>query len=124
MASKLVLILSIVGALLFLFAGAGKLAGMEQVTDNLENNLNVPAWAIPVIGAIEVVGAVLLLVPKTRFWGAAVLTLVAIGAVATHLINADWAGFIAPAVPGTVVAVVAWKTMPDEVRAKVGASPA
>ena len=47
MANKIVLILSIVGALLFLFAGVAKLVGAEQMTDNLEDNLNVPGWAIP-----------------------------------------------------------------------------
>lgn len=124
MANKIVLILSIVGALLFLFAGVAKLVGAEQMTDNLEDNLNVPGWAIPVIGAIEVVGAVLLLVPKTRFWGAAGLTLVAIGAFATHVIHADWAGMAVPAVLGLIVAFVAWKTMPADVRAKIGGRPA
>lgn len=122
--SRLILVLSIIAAVMFLFVGGAKLAGVEDIVDNLENNLNVPGWAIPVIGALEAIGAVAILFPKTRFWAAAGLTAITFGAVLTHLINADWAGWPMAFVLGLLAGFIAWKTMPDSVRARIGAQPA
>ena len=45
------------------------------------------AWFATVVGVIEVVGAVLLLIPRVAFYGAVLLLIVMGGAVYTHLSN-------------------------------------
>jgi uncharacterized membrane protein YphA (DoxX/SURF4 family) len=42
-----------------------------------------PAWFSPVVGGVEIVAAVLLLLPRRRFLGAGILVLLMTGAVTT-----------------------------------------
>jgi uncharacterized membrane protein YphA (DoxX/SURF4 family) len=46
-----------------------------------------PAWFSYVVGAGELLAAVLLILPRRRFLGAVLLVLIMTGAVATHIIN-------------------------------------
>jgi uncharacterized membrane protein YphA (DoxX/SURF4 family) len=48
-----------------------------------------PSWFRFVVGAGEIVGAVLLLFPRRRFLGAALLGVILVGAVLTHVVNQD-----------------------------------
>jgi uncharacterized membrane protein YphA (DoxX/SURF4 family) len=48
-----------------------------------------PSWFRFVVGSGEIVGAVLLLVPRRRFLGAALLGLILVGAIVTHIVNQD-----------------------------------
>jgi uncharacterized membrane protein YphA (DoxX/SURF4 family) len=48
-----------------------------------------PPWFRFVVGAGEVVGAVLLVVPRRRLLGAALLGVILVGAVLTHIVNGD-----------------------------------
>ena len=45
------------------------------------------AWFVYVIGVIEVGGGVLVLHPRTAFWGGALLAIEMIGATLTHLVT-------------------------------------
>lgn len=95
---------TVVGALLMFMAGITKLLGVDMLVDMLLG-LNVPLWAIPVIGTIEVIGALLFIFPRTSFYGGLVLLAVLFGAFVTHILNADWAGMVQPVVPGVFVAM-------------------
>ncbi len=106
-------ILSILTGIAFLGAGASKVTQQQAIIDNLHGALGVPLWAIPVIGSFEILGAILLIIPKTRFWGGKLLTTIMVGAVITHLINADFVGFIPPLVLGTLAGTVAWIERPE-----------
>lgn len=100
-----------------LFAsGAGKLTG---AMDAALAGLGVPLWAIPLIGLAELIGAIGFVVPKTRFYGGAVLSFVLLGAVGTHALNADFAGLVAPAILLAAIASLSWIQRPDVVRAHV-----
>jgi uncharacterized membrane protein YphA (DoxX/SURF4 family) len=48
-----------------------------------------PAWVSPVVGGVEIVAAVLLLLPRRRFLGAGMLVLLMTGAVTTHIVDHD-----------------------------------
>jgi uncharacterized membrane protein YphA (DoxX/SURF4 family) len=48
-----------------------------------------PAWVSPVVGGVEIVAAVLLLLPRRRFLGAVMLVLLMTGAVTTHIVDHD-----------------------------------
>jgi uncharacterized membrane protein YphA (DoxX/SURF4 family) len=51
--------------------------------------LGYPSWFRFVVGSGEIVGAVLLLVPRRRFLGAALLGVILVGAIVTHIVNQD-----------------------------------
>jgi putative oxidoreductase len=75
---------SVLLTLMFLTAGGGKLmnpAGAGQMFAQY----GYPAWFAVVIGAVEVAGAVLLLVPRTALYAAGALAVTMAGAVFAHL---------------------------------------
>ena len=84
----LTIILQIVLALMFLFAGLGKIFGSKVHIDGF-NRWRLPQWFRVVTGLIELVGGAALIV---GFWeeswiaaGSLVLGIVAIGGVLTHI---------------------------------------
>jgi len=97
-------------ALAFGAAGAAKLAGvppMIQVFDAI----GAGQWFRYVTGAVEIIGAVLILIPATGFFGALLLAATMIGAVATHLVLIG--GSPMPAVVlGLLSTFVAWRLRP------------
>ncbi len=83
-------------AALFLMAGGSKLAGVERHVQGFEH-WGWPDWMRLVVGAVEVTSAVLLLIPRTAFFGAGTLVVVMAGATYTHLFRADDEGGMAAA---------------------------
>jgi putative oxidoreductase len=77
-------IIRILLALAFLAAGGAKLAGASPMVAIFEQ-VGVGQWFRLVTGALEVVGAVLVLIPRTSQWGALLLAAIMVGAVFTHL---------------------------------------
>src|SRR5258708_26765262 len=68
----------------FLFAGGSKLAAAPAMVEVFAR-IGVGQWFRYLTGALEVIGAVALLVPRTAFYGALLLALVMAGAVVPHL---------------------------------------
>lgn len=79
-----VLIVSVLVGLLMILAGAGKLF---QPDPNLRafRQFGLASWMVPVVGVAELVGGLLLVVPRTAWVGAGVVSIVMLGAVLTHL---------------------------------------
>jgi putative oxidoreductase len=97
-------------ALAFGAAGIAKLAGAAQMVQVFEA-IGFGQWFRLVTGVVEVVGAVLLLVPATGFFGGALLSATMIGAVATHLFMIG--GSAVPAlVLGLLSGFIAWRERP------------
>jgi putative oxidoreductase len=71
-------------ALAFAAAGAAKLLGVPMMVD-IFTHIGVGQWFRYLTGAVEVTGAVLLLVPPTGLLGALLLGATMVGAVFTHL---------------------------------------
>jgi putative oxidoreductase len=76
--------LQIASAAMFLFAGGLKLAGAPLMVREF-GVIGVGQWFRYVTGTIEVVSAVLLLVPSVAAYGAAALAVTMAGAITTHL---------------------------------------
>ena len=93
-------------ALAFLGAASGKLLGKPEMVGLFET-IGIGQWFRYVTGLLEVTGAVLIVVPRTRFFGAALLSMVMVGAVMTHLFILHNAPTPA-AVLLVLAAVVAW----------------
>jgi uncharacterized membrane protein YphA (DoxX/SURF4 family) len=73
----------------FAYSGISKLIGGSPLIDRF-TYWGYPAWFLLVVGAAEVVGAALLILPKTALYGAIVLGAVMAGAVFTHVRYAEW----------------------------------
>jgi uncharacterized membrane protein YphA (DoxX/SURF4 family) len=73
----------------FLFSGISKVAGTSPMADRFLY-WGYPQWFLLVVGAAEILGAALLAIPKTAFYGAAVLGVVMAGAIFTHVRHTEW----------------------------------
>lgn len=116
--------LSVPLALMFLMSGSGKLANGEtaggMAFDEQFVAWGLPAWFRFPVGLAEIAGAIGLLVPRLRFLAAAGLTLLMLGAVGTHLANAEWVAAPIPAVLSALAATVAWLARPGWVVQRMG----
>jgi len=77
--------LQVLLAAAFLMAGASKLAGAEMMVQQFEV-IGLGPWFRHLTGALEVVAAVLLLVPGRGGYGALLLVPIMIGAAIAHLV--------------------------------------
>ncbi len=94
----------IILTLAFFGAGAAKLAGFEMMVATYET-IGIGQWFRYLTGIIEAGSAILLLVPRTQFWGAALLVCTMIGAVLAHLLILG-PGAMPAAILGLLSAVV------------------
>jgi putative oxidoreductase len=105
-------------ALAFGAAGIAKLLGVEQMVQ-LFSAIGFGQWFRYLVGAVEVVGAVLMLIPATGFFGGLLLTAINVGAVTTHLLLIG--GNPAPAIVMFVLsAFIAWQQWPASRLAATG----
>jgi hypothetical protein len=93
-------------ALAFVGAGSSKLLGKPEMVALFEA-VGVGQWFRYVTGLLELTGALLIVVPRTKFFGAALLSVVMVGAVLTHLFILHTAP-TAPAVLLALAGIVAW----------------
>jgi uncharacterized membrane protein YphA (DoxX/SURF4 family) len=77
-------VLQITAALMFLMAGSSKLLGNPMMVGMFQT-IGLGQWFRYLTGGLEVVGAILLLIPALAGLGGALLVPVMIGAVVTHL---------------------------------------
>jgi len=92
--------LLVVIAAIFIPTAVMKFTNAEQVVANF-SKWDLVKWK-NVIGAMELVGLVLLLIPKTNLVGALILTSIMFGAIYTHLTHAE------PIFFNVAIVVVIW----------------
>ena len=80
-----VTVLSVLLALMFLGASVPKLLGAPDAVAGFAK-YGYPDWVRLVVGVTEVVAAVLLLVPRLAWVGAAAIAVIMVGATYTHLV--------------------------------------
>ena len=97
-------------ALAFVFVGSGKLAGTAAMVE-LFDKVGVGPWFRYLTGLLEVAGGIGLLIPRYAFYAAALLSIVMIGAVFTHV--SIIGGSPAPAASLLVLSgIIAWLRKP------------
>jgi putative oxidoreductase len=97
-------------AAMFLFAGSLKLTGAPMMVAMFDV-IGIGQWFRYLTGSIEVVSAILLLVPSLALFGALLLIPTMIGAVLTHLFIVGGS----PAIPIVLLALtiaIAWTRRP------------
>ena len=103
---------AVVLAGVFVMFGAGKFIDPAKWIEKFAA-WGIPAWFVPVSGALEVAGAVGLLIPVVRGLAGLGLALFMVGAVATHAVHAE-IGMIF--VAGAILAgsaAVGWLRLPE-----------
>ncbi|MEO5731475.1 MAG: DoxX family protein [Byssovorax sp.] len=94
-------------ALAMIGAGGSKLTGSEEQIKNFAM-LGYPAWFLYVTGIIEVVGGILLLIPRTAVFGVLLLGATMVGAVVSLLRIGDVAHAPFPLMFLLVIALIGW----------------
>lgn len=104
--------LQVILAMLFLFAGSAKLI---MTPEQMKGPIEFPTLFLRFIGVCEVLGGLGLILPglfriRTGLTplAAALLIVIMIGAVATHLMAGENTQLLFPAMTGLLLAVVAW----------------
>jgi putative oxidoreductase len=103
-------VLQIVSAALFLFSGTLKLAGAPMMVQ-MFGAIGLGQWFRYFTGGLEVISAVLLLVPSLAQFGALALAVTMVGAILTHL-------FIIGGNPAVPIALLAATTTIAWVRSR------
>ncbi len=93
-------------AAIFVMGGANKLTAMEMWQDRFVNQWNLPAWLAPITGVAEILGGLMLLIPKLTTVGAAVIVMVMLGATGTHIMAGEWSRIGVTLVFGTMAGIV------------------
>jgi uncharacterized membrane protein YphA (DoxX/SURF4 family) len=99
-------VLQIALALMFLMAGVPKLLGNPQMVETFDK-IGLGQWFRYLTGGLEILSAVLLLIPRTSGLGALLLVGVMVGAVLTHLFIVGGSPMF-PLILLVAAAVVAW----------------
>ena len=103
-------VFQVLAALAFLAAGGSKLASAPAMVEMFAK-VGAGQWFRYLTGALEVLGAVALLVPRATFYGATLLSIVMVGAIFTHLVMVG--GSPIPAlILLLIVGTVAWFRRP------------
>ena len=102
-----VLVIVIFLAVVFVLVGISKLQGPSAMRwSERFARWGYPAGAERVVGVLEILGGLAVLIPKWRRAAAAMLIGLMVGALGTHLINAELTRLIAPLVIGGLAFVV------------------
>ncbi|GAA1113871.1 DoxX family protein [Nocardiopsis composta] len=103
----LVWLLQVLCFAMFMLVGVGKLTSWPDHVQVFEQ-IGMGQWLRYAVGAAEVAGAVLLLVPRLAGLAAIGLAVIVAGAVLTHLFILVDAGWVLPAVLTVVLLLIAW----------------
>ena len=82
-------------------SGVSKLIGTEEMTTNFTFMNLLPYMAL--LGSVELLGVVMLIIPKTSMYGAVLLSSYLSGAVAIHLSMMGGTGIMVPFILGLIV---------------------
>lgn len=99
-------------ALAFLAAGGAKLAGVEKMV-MLFDQIGYGQWFRYLTGGLEVAGAILILIPKTAKFAAAMLACIMVGAIGTHLFLIG-GSFVPALVLGVLCVIVSYAKFKKE----------
>src|SRR5688500_1056066 len=108
-------ILSVLLAAVFLAVGVPKLVGAEPLILQAAAMRGFPEWIRVVVAAVEVIGAIGLLIPTTSAVAATMLAFIMVPAAITQRVSGE-PGILIPAILFVLLLVLAAMRRPDAVR--------
>ena len=102
---------SVLLAFFFVAMGLPKILGMGGWAGRFDA-WGYPAWFVVLAGVGEIGGAIMLLIPPSATSGAAGLSVIMLGAVATHLFYGENARVVAPLLLLALLTLLAWARRP------------
>ena len=108
-------VLQALGAAVFLLVGTGKLLAWHDHVATF-SAIGVGQWLRYAVGAAEVVGGAILLVPRTAGLAALGLAVIVAAAALTHVFVLMDQGWILPLALTAAMAAVAWIRRPETAR--------
>ena len=112
-------VLQILLAGLFLMASIPKITSHPAAVKMLED-YGYPDNFYLLVGAVELLGALSLLIPKAAGYGASALVVVMLGASLTHLLNDEFSRVLFTGTVMVLLAVVGWMRRPQFLRQRQG----
>jgi uncharacterized membrane protein YphA (DoxX/SURF4 family) len=103
--------ISVLLALFFVAMGLPKMLGLGGWAGRFAS-WGYPPWFVVLVGVGEIGSAVMLLIPPLARRGAAGLSVIMLGAVATHLRYGEHARVVVPLILFTLLMLVAWARRP------------
>ena len=113
-------VLSVLLTLAFMIAAIPKLLGAHAWILKFVN-WGYPRWFPFAVGALELLGGVVLLIPKLARYGALVLAVIMIGAGYTHLANGEGLQVLRPVIVLMLLGIVFWLRKPNRNNNRVAA---
>jgi uncharacterized membrane protein YphA (DoxX/SURF4 family) len=111
MKNKITFVLSLLFGLMFINAGLNKFLNYMPMPENLPekmlkamNAFMEIGWLLPLVGAVEVLGGLLIIIPKTRALGALMIFPIMVGIVLTNIVQ-DSSGL---PIAGVFSAILIW----------------
>jgi uncharacterized membrane protein YphA (DoxX/SURF4 family) len=109
MKNKITFVLSLLFGLMFINAGLNKFLNYMPMPEHLPekmlkamNAFMEIGWLMPLVGAVEVLGGLLIIIPKTRALGALMIFPIMVGIVLTNIVQ-DTSGLPIAAVFGAIL---------------------
>lgn len=96
---------------IFLMAGSSKVTGGPQMVEEF-HRFGYPDWFRVLIGFVEIVGAIVLLFPRTAAPAAVILGGIMVGAAGTHLRIGDGLATLVPLALLALLGLVAYARRP------------
>jgi len=91
----------------FLLTGSVKIAGVEMMVESFRT-WGYSVTFMYVIGVVEIAGAVMLLLPRFRLYGATLISILMIGATFTHVRAGEWVMVPGPIIMLVLAATIGW----------------
>src|SRR2546426_5456535 len=101
-------VLSVLVTLAFMVAALPKMLGTHAWVVKFVR-WGYPNWFPFAIGSLELLGGILLLIPRVAKYGASILGVVMVGAAYTHLENAEGLQVLRPLIVLMLLAIVVWR---------------
>lgn len=111
MKNKILFIVSLLFGLMFINSGLNKIFQYMPMPEDMPANMvklveafAAITWLMPLIAVVEIIGGILVIIPKYRALGALMILPIMVGILLTHIFNAPSGLPIA----GILAAVLAW----------------
>ncbi len=103
--------LAVLVAFIFIGSGIGKLSGGGDEAAKMAAQMGLTLDTLKILGVVEIIAAILFVIPRTGLLGTLLLAAYMGGAIATHLTHND--SIIAPAVIEAFVWIAATVRFPE-----------